>query len=423
MVITRLTAQSQNSSSSIVVDKPPSRTSAADERSQVGGPSGHHVDVDHGTDVRPYTVARPRVAVGEMHPADVRQRVESSLRGGARVVGLEILVHFGVEGGFDECAAGAVAVRFEVERIVHGVGDVTAAAFVSGFVSSGAAVTVDRVGETPHHCTELVRCRHTRELHDLGLDTGDLRFAPGRVRAGYHGRVPGRDLAPPERLRHHRQRFELAGQLDMPARNGPRHAARATNRRRRVQVSVGAPVAGTVVRGDDFQPRRLGRVELPPHLRQLIKPLEHVFYSTRKHTENKGESRPPTNNSVPPNTPIRHTPFVPRPTIRAPRSDELELMRDIEWAAGVLFDDIEGLAAVSAAEPATAAQLGEYARAGRAWVATIDDRPVGYAIVDVIDGLAHLEQLSVVPTTGARDSVARSSNTSGTGLTSMDTRR
>ena len=89
--------------------------------------------------------------------------------------------------------------------------------------------------------------------------------------------------------------------------------------------------------------------------------------------------------------------------IRTPRTDELERLRDIEWAAGAIFADI-GFAEVAADEPASVATLAGYAADGRAWVITEedDDEPLGYAVVDIVDGLAHLEQLSVLPDHGRR---------------------
>ncbi len=88
------------------------------------------------------------------------------------------------------------------------------------------------------------------------------------------------------------------------------------------------------------------------------------------------------------------------PTIRAPRGGELELLRDIEWASGALFLDTP-FAAVAEHEPATTEQLAKYVADNRAWVVTAeDDTPVGYAIVDIVDGHAHLEQLSVKPEHG-----------------------
>lgn len=86
--------------------------------------------------------------------------------------------------------------------------------------------------------------------------------------------------------------------------------------------------------------------------------------------------------------------------IRAPRPDELELLRDIEWAAGTLFLETP-FAAVAEHPPATTDALAAYVAGERAWVVTADDdHPVGYAIVDIVDGHAHLEQLSVTPVHG-----------------------
>jgi GNAT superfamily N-acetyltransferase len=89
------------------------------------------------------------------------------------------------------------------------------------------------------------------------------------------------------------------------------------------------------------------------------------------------------------------------PTIRAPRPDELELLRDIERAAGALFSEV-GLANVAAHEPEDIESLAEYLHAQRAWVLTERDVPVGYAVVDIVDGCAHLEQLSVLPDHGRK---------------------
>ena len=89
-------------------------------------------------------------------------------------------------------------------------------------------------------------------------------------------------------------------------------------------------------------------------------------------------------------------------TIRAPRTEELARLRDIEWAAGELFVEI-GFGDIADDEPASVEALAGYNDDGRAWVITDDnDEPVGYAIVDVVDGLAHFEQLSVLPDHGRK---------------------
>lgn len=90
------------------------------------------------------------------------------------------------------------------------------------------------------------------------------------------------------------------------------------------------------------------------------------------------------------------------PVMRAPRLDELERLRDIERAAGVLFAEA-GMSEIAAHEPDSVEALARYVRAGRAWVVEGDaDLPVGYAVVDVVDGNAHLEQISVHPDAGRR---------------------
>lgn len=57
-----------------------------------------------------------------------------------------------------------------------------------------------------------------------------------------------------------------------------------------------------------------------------------------------------------------------------------------------------GLAHIAADEPAAFDIVAAYVDAGTSWVATQpDDRPVGYVLVDELDGLAHIEQVSVLP--------------------------
>ena len=83
--------------------------------------------------------------------------------------------------------------------------------------------------------------------------------------------------------------------------------------------------------------------------------------------------------------------------IRAARTEDLEALRDIERAAGQRFRDF-GLEAVAEDEPASIEELQGYAAEGRAWVAVGDaGEPVGYILVDEIEGGAHIEQVSVAP--------------------------
>jgi GNAT superfamily N-acetyltransferase len=69
----------------------------------------------------------------------------------------------------------------------------------------------------------------------------------------------------------------------------------------------------------------------------------------------------------------------------------------IERLAGDRFREV-GLARVADHEPATVDALARYATAGRGWVAVDDSGdPVGYVVVDEVDGNAHVEQVSVRP--------------------------
>ncbi|HUF33768.1 MAG TPA: GNAT family N-acetyltransferase [Acidimicrobiales bacterium] len=83
--------------------------------------------------------------------------------------------------------------------------------------------------------------------------------------------------------------------------------------------------------------------------------------------------------------------------IRLARAADAERLRSIERAAGAAFAEV-GLDAVAADEPLAVEVLVAYAEAGRAWVEVDDaDEAVGYVVVDLIDGCAHVEQISVDP--------------------------
>lgn len=86
-------------------------------------------------------------------------------------------------------------------------------------------------------------------------------------------------------------------------------------------------------------------------------------------------------------------------SIRVARLEDVETMREIERAAGRLFSGI-GMDDVAAHVPPDPVTLGTYIQHQRAWIAAVDDQPVGYALVDVVDGCGHLEQVSVHPAFG-----------------------
>ena len=83
--------------------------------------------------------------------------------------------------------------------------------------------------------------------------------------------------------------------------------------------------------------------------------------------------------------------------IRAATASDLELLRDIEAAAGRCFRDV-GMPEIADDEVPSVRVLAEYQRAGRAWVAVDrDDRPIAYLITEWVDGNVHIEQVSVHP--------------------------
>jgi ribosomal protein S18 acetylase RimI-like enzyme len=83
--------------------------------------------------------------------------------------------------------------------------------------------------------------------------------------------------------------------------------------------------------------------------------------------------------------------------VRAARREDLPGVRELERAAGAAFRDLD-MAAVADDEPPTITELAAFQQDGRAWVITDDtDRPVAYLLLDVVDGNAHVEQVSVHP--------------------------
>ena len=83
--------------------------------------------------------------------------------------------------------------------------------------------------------------------------------------------------------------------------------------------------------------------------------------------------------------------------IRLASPGDLPALIDVEREAGALFRDV-GMDAIADDDPGSVAELAVYQSAGRAWV-SVDaaDRPVAYLVADVVDGCAHIEQVSVRP--------------------------
>ncbi|MEV0250982.1 GNAT family N-acetyltransferase [Nocardia sp. NPDC050712] len=83
--------------------------------------------------------------------------------------------------------------------------------------------------------------------------------------------------------------------------------------------------------------------------------------------------------------------------IRQASESDLPVLQDIERAAGKPFAGI-GMQAVADDDPPTLATLREFQRAGRAWVLPDDtDHPIAYLVLGLVDGNAHIDQVSVDP--------------------------
>ncbi|GAA4208688.1 GNAT family N-acetyltransferase [Actinocatenispora rupis] len=81
--------------------------------------------------------------------------------------------------------------------------------------------------------------------------------------------------------------------------------------------------------------------------------------------------------------------------IREARAADVVRLGAIQLAAGAAFRTV-GLAWAADNPVPTDDVYAEYVREGRAWVAD-DPGPVAFVLVDVVDGCAHVEQVSVHP--------------------------
>jgi GNAT superfamily N-acetyltransferase len=81
--------------------------------------------------------------------------------------------------------------------------------------------------------------------------------------------------------------------------------------------------------------------------------------------------------------------------IRPATEADLPVLREIERSAGRPFAELD-MTFVAEDEPPSIEVLREFMADGRAWVSTdSDDHPVAYLLAEVVDGNAHLEQVSV----------------------------
>jgi len=81
--------------------------------------------------------------------------------------------------------------------------------------------------------------------------------------------------------------------------------------------------------------------------------------------------------------------------IRKSTLEDSERIQEVDLSAGSRFAEV-GLQRISEHPPIALEILEECARSGRSWVAVDDTGTiVGYVVVELVDGYAHVEQLSV----------------------------
>lgn len=100
--------------------------------------------------------------------------------------------------------------------------------------------------------------------------------------------------------------------------------------------------------------------------------------------------------------PDRHASVRPLAQIRPARLSDLPALQEVERAAGAPFRDV-GMGAVADDPPPAIDELAPSVRAGTAWVHPGDaDVAVAYLLLAVVDGAAHIEQVSVHPSWSRR---------------------
>jgi GNAT superfamily N-acetyltransferase len=163
-------------------------------------------------------------------------------------------------------------------------------------------------------------------------------------------------------------------------------AALATSAPPVIKPLVRAPTATTLRRRRIFMVIAPLSVYAPPDWRNIatLRPRP-VVLSRRTSSRDRSPPRPCAR--------LRWMPIA----IRAAAPDDGPALQEIERQAGARFRDV-GMESIADAEPASVDTLTTYAVAGRSWVALdTPDRPIGYVIADLVDGNAHIEQISVRP--------------------------
>ncbi len=82
--------------------------------------------------------------------------------------------------------------------------------------------------------------------------------------------------------------------------------------------------------------------------------------------------------------------------IRAAELRDIPRMQELELAAGAVFRDV-GMDEIADDDPPSSEELAQAIEAGAVWVAVAETDLAGYLVGKVVDGCAHVEQVSVHP--------------------------
>ncbi|MCI2421612.1 GNAT family N-acetyltransferase [Saccharopolyspora sp. K220] len=80
--------------------------------------------------------------------------------------------------------------------------------------------------------------------------------------------------------------------------------------------------------------------------------------------------------------------------VRKVRESELGRLQEVEISSGIAFREV-GMPEIADDPPLPRDVLATYQRAGRAWAAVDADELVAFVVVEVLDGSAHIGQISV----------------------------
>jgi ribosomal protein S18 acetylase RimI-like enzyme len=89
--------------------------------------------------------------------------------------------------------------------------------------------------------------------------------------------------------------------------------------------------------------------------------------------------------------------------IRQGRRDEVAALQAIEKHARARYAELSGFEFAATSPPIAAERLS----AGKTWVAEVSGEPVGFALVQLLDGALYLANISIVPTASRRGFGAR----------------